>query len=275
MNKKIRNKDNNYSDNKIVFGVVIYNEEKTIERCLKSIVFSKNINKKLQIKIIVVHDGPCTDKSLAIARKYTHYVYVRKRIGCCEGHFDFLKKKSKNSWLFLIDGDEYLSSELKKNLPNLLEDSNVDAYEIYWPTYYNGRILKLGLDRRFYKKVLFRSNKVIFELYPHGKRLVIGTVKKCEYPLIHKPVCDPFSKEYLDKKMKWSIFAADIIYKNIVYKSSLFYLCKAFFIWVFYILYFSFVRLYFLSGRIGFRYTLFFAKYNFLINYFLFKKTLK
>ena len=65
-----------FSSKKMKNGIsaylVVYHEEKVIERCLKSLVGVVN-------EIIVIHDGPCLDKTMEIAKKYTNHV-LKKNI---------------------------------------------------------------------------------------------------------------------------------------------------------------------------------------------------
>ena len=57
--------------NKISAFIVAYHEENLIERCLRSLV-------DVVDEIIVVHDGPCLDKTIKIAQKYTSKVFETK-----------------------------------------------------------------------------------------------------------------------------------------------------------------------------------------------------
>ncbi|MFA6088461.1 MAG: glycosyltransferase [Candidatus Woesearchaeota archaeon] len=257
INEKIKEKV------KLSVCIIVYNEE-IIKRCLES--FYDIVN-----EIIVVHDGPCKDNTLKIAAKYTKKIYIRPRIGGCEGHYEFTREKVKNEWFMFIDADEYFSKELRENIGKLILDKNVDAYEILWPTFCNGKELILGFKKKQYKRVLFRKNTVSFKGLLHEKRVVNGVVKNADYPLIHKPSADMFSKEYIEKKVKWADVAATMFAKKQKLKSARYYFLKAPLWFVLYVLYLMIIKMYFISGILGIRYALMYARYQFRFNMNLYK----
>lgn len=131
---------------KITFGLVVYNEEKFIRRCLDSV-------KDVAREIIIVHDGECGDKTLDIAREYTDKIFVRERLGGSDPHRLFILKEARNDWIFMIDADEFLSSGLKAALPNLdLSGCSVGAFK--WPMW-DGEKYVTSTN---YKPCLFRKS---------------------------------------------------------------------------------------------------------------------
>lgn len=85
---------------KISTCIVLRNEEKVIERCLQSV-------KLISAEIIVVHDGPCTDNSLVIAKKYQAKIFQEKYIGEAEFHRPLTYTKAQGDWILQIDADEF------------------------------------------------------------------------------------------------------------------------------------------------------------------------
>ena len=174
-----------------------------------------------------------------------------------------------------VDADEYFSKELHEHICELTQQRDVDCYEIYWPTFHNDgkndRQLTLGLEKKFYKRVLFRKSKTRFEGYLHEKRKVDGIVKKCDYALIHRPNADIFGKEYLKKKAKWASVAAKMLAQRPLPHGKYYYLLKAPVWFVFYLVYSLIFRMYFLSGIVGIRYAWMYACYNFNLNINLYK----
>ncbi|HRO64788.1 MAG TPA: glycosyltransferase, partial [Candidatus Dojkabacteria bacterium] len=106
---------------KISAFLVIYNEEKHIERSLGSL-------KDVVDEIVVVHDGECTDRSLEIAKDFGAKIFVQEHRGMREFHQVFAINQCKYDWILQIDADEFLSPEMKKNLRNLIENKDIDAY---------------------------------------------------------------------------------------------------------------------------------------------------
>ena len=94
-------------NNKISACLVVHNEEKVIRRCLDSI-------KNVVDEIIVVHDGPCTDKTMEIAREYGAKIYEQPFNGEAEKHRPFSYRMTSGAWILQIDADEYLSKITKE-----------------------------------------------------------------------------------------------------------------------------------------------------------------
>src|SRR5207237_770773 len=92
--------------------IVAHNEGAVIERCIQSIV-------NLVDEIHVVHDGPCTDNTLSICKKYTDHVAIRPAVGEAEPHRAWMFSQVKTDWIIQLDSDEYLSGELQRNLNRL------------------------------------------------------------------------------------------------------------------------------------------------------------
>lgn len=105
--------------------VVARNEEKKISVCLASL-------KDVVSEIIVVHDGPCGDATLDIARKYGAKIFVQDYIGEAEPHRSFSWAQALNSWILQIDADEFLTDSLRDVMPSLIRDVGVVGYRFKW-----------------------------------------------------------------------------------------------------------------------------------------------
>lgn len=175
--------------------MVIYNEEKLLERALESIY-------DLVDEIILIHDGKCTDGSLEIAKKYTEKIYILPHVGVAESHRPFAYRKTKNNWILQIDADEYLSKKLRDNLPKLI-DKNSDIYEFAWPILRKGK-LYYGL----YKIALFKKDKVYLLGAVHEYPKPIEKKSKIEnikFPIIHEPNYENSSFSiFITKWIKWA-----------------------------------------------------------------------
>jgi glycosyltransferase involved in cell wall biosynthesis len=157
--------------------VIVRNEERLIERCLKSI-------EDVVDEIIVVHDGECGDRTLSVAEKYTGKIYVRDFGGSAEVHRPFAHRKAKGNWTLMIDADEYLSDELKTNLRRLIRLTDVSAYAFSWPIWDPRKGTNyLG----YYKTCLFRKDKVKCLSLPHTVSQVEGKVRTVDFVLEHRP----------------------------------------------------------------------------------------
>jgi len=105
--------------------IPIYNGEKTIARCIDSILCSRNTN----FEVIIVNDGS-TDNSNRICK---HYANIDNRIsvtnipnGGVSNARNLGIKSAKGEWIVFIDADDYIDSDFL-TIPNEL--ANVDVIE--------------------------------------------------------------------------------------------------------------------------------------------------
>ncbi len=191
--------------NKISACLVIRNEEGSIERALKSI-------KNFVDEIIVVHDGPCSDTSLAICKKYTQNVFVRPFIGEAEPHRVFTFEKAKNNWMLQLDADEFLSKTLQKNVRKLTEDKTISCYEFIWP-YWDGK--RYQTTNWPFKKALFQKARITFTAFPHAEVSVDGVTKRTNLRLEHRPNYDNLSfSVFKNKHLEWAKIHARYLLKD-------------------------------------------------------------
>lgn len=168
--------------------MVVYNEEKIIERAIKSCF-------DIVDEIIVVHDGPCRDNTIDIVKKYTDKIYIKEHIGEAEPHRVFTYQTARNAWILQLDADEYISTDLRSHLEELINDGSVGAYALSWPLIRNEKTHLWG-----YKTCLFNKNEVRFIGSPHEYvKLLDGSKKpkKSHYAILHEPTYENLS---------WSIF---------------------------------------------------------------------
>ncbi|MDP2750369.1 MAG: glycosyltransferase family 2 protein [Nanoarchaeota archaeon] len=245
---KTKKKDES-RNNKISAVLVVYNEEKLIKRCLDSI-------KNVVDEIIIIHDGPCTDNTIKIAKKYTNKIFFRPHIGEAEPHRPFSFKKASGNWILQIDADEFLSHELKRKIRKLIKDREVDGYALKWDFYNH-----YGTPKYEYKMALFKKEKMKkFEGIPHEPVRINGVAKKSELILEHKPLRSPFTFKGFESKLKRANIHAKYSKKD---KPAVFYLLKSI-IWFFG--YFVYYMLKFFNLRLAF----FSAIYNFSLNWQIF-----
>ena len=165
--------------NKISAIIPVYHGEKTIEETFKSV-------KGVVDEIIVVHDGPCKDKTLKIARKYTKKIYTPTHRGRSAFPFAFGLKKAKYNWILKLDDDESLSPELRKNIRKLVEVKDVDAYSFIHPLWDGKKPFTKTWPR---KTVLVRKSKISYFGFPGFDMSInhVGKEKKTNFVIIHKP----------------------------------------------------------------------------------------
>jgi len=167
-------------EQKISAIIVIHNEEKLIKRALESI-------KGVVDEILILHDGPCNDNSLKICREYTKKVFVtKKNVGLPGPIIPLLLRKAKGPWILKIDADEYLSTEMKKNLRKLTQNTKVNGYTFRWPWWDGKKYITKNWPR---KPSLYRKSKISYLGFPHfDDPKINGIVIDTDYQLHHKPI---------------------------------------------------------------------------------------
>lgn len=187
--------------------LVVYNEGKLIERCLRSIAdFCK--------EIILIHDGQCTDNTLEIAKNYTNHIYIKEHVGEAEQHRVNALNYATGEWIFIIDADEFLTEEAKKIIRKELGSENpADGYSLIWPIWNGKRYLtsKWPAAPR-----IFRKEKMHYIAFPHSAVTVDGEMKTIPARLEHQPQYNNFSLDIFRKKhRKWIKIHAGYLCRDI------------------------------------------------------------
>lgn len=178
---------------KITFGLVVYNEEQFIRRVLESIA-------PVADEIIVIHDGPCNDKTLDIAREFTKNVIIGKRLGGSDPHRIRILEAAANEWVFMIDADEFLSLELQEVLKSssLQVTDVVGAVAVKWPLWDGERYVTEGNSR----PVLFRRSMAWAVGLHNTSTQTNGKTLRTPYVLEHRPTHSKISGSYVAKKLR-------------------------------------------------------------------------
>lgn len=105
--------------------VPIYNIEKYIDRCIKSIVDQTYDN----IEVLLVVDG-ATDNSLNIckswAKKDKRIRVIYQENGGVSSARNHGIKESKGEYITFVDGDDYIANQMIENLIEGIKNNNVD-----------------------------------------------------------------------------------------------------------------------------------------------------
>ncbi len=115
--------------------IITKNEEDNLERCLKSLSFCDEI---------VVVDSQSSDRTVAIAKKYTDKVYDKEWQGF-EAQRTLALQYTTNDWILSIDADEEVSLDLRNEIVSKLNgDENYTAYTCPRKTIHFKRWIKHG-----------------------------------------------------------------------------------------------------------------------------------
>lgn len=118
-------------DNKqplVSFIIPVYNAEKTVTKCLESLLKQSYTN----IEVICVDDGSQDDSALLIQEIEDDriVIYIKDN----EGSFstrNFGLDKAKGEFIAFIDADDYISEDyLKDNIYHMIDDDELDVVQI-------------------------------------------------------------------------------------------------------------------------------------------------
>lgn len=229
------------SSNIKISGVIItYNEEEHLEKCLTSLIDV--------VDEIVVIDSFSTDRTEAICKQF-NVTFIQH---CFEGYIEqknYAISQAKFEYILSLDGDEALSSELKKSILEVKQNCKHDGYYCNRLNNYCGQWIKHSDWYPDKKLRLFKKDSGEWKgINPHDNyTLKKGkTHKKLKGDLLHWIYSN--YQEHNQKVENFSTIAAESYFK-LGRKASIF---KILFrpSWAFFKAYF--LRLGFLDGLNGF-----------------------
>ena len=188
--------------------LIVNNEEKQLENCLKTLKFAD--------EIIVILDK-CIDKSEKISKKYTKKIY--KGSWDIEGERrNFGINKCSKEWILEIDADERVTINLQKEIKILIKKSLSDWHLIPVNNFVGNKLVKYGWGAYFGKSAypgLFRKgNKVWGKQRVHPKLILEG--KKGES--LKEPITHFYCKDISDMIIKLNSYsdtkAIDLLENN-------------------------------------------------------------
>lgn len=187
--------------------LITKNEEENIRRCLNSVSWADEI---------VVVDSGSSDRTVEIARRYTHKVYVTDWHGFFKTK-EYAISKTRNWWILWLDADEEVTEELRNSILNLTDDQLQanQAFAMNRRTYFMGRWIKhCGWSPEFVVR-LFHKNWARFSRDSVHERLIVeGKIGHLSGDLLH--YTDQNFKHYFKKFHHYTELAAqDLFVKGV------------------------------------------------------------
>lgn len=163
---------------KISVVISAYNEEAMIEDCLRSA-------KGIADEIIVVNNMS-KDKTEEISKKYAQ-VFTRPNDPVnLNKNKNFGFTKATGDWIISLDADERLTPALGKEIKRVVNNKNINGYDIPRKNIIFGKWIEHSIWWPDYNLRLFRKGKGKFaQVHVHEKLDVVGKVGKLENPMVH------------------------------------------------------------------------------------------
>lgn len=176
----------------VACAVVAFNEEKNLLSCLESA--------KWMDEIIVV-DSFSTDRTIEIAEAYSSRIFRRSWKGFGDQK-NYAMDQATTNWVFILDSDEQIPEDLRKEIESVLSDPSPDravAYSVPRHNYYFGSlVLHAGCYPDYQLRLFRRGIGHLDDAEPHNKFIFSGKADYLHCPLIHntRPTLTNFFEKF-------------------------------------------------------------------------------
>lgn len=190
---------------KITATVITLNEEHNIADALDSLAWADEI---------IVVDSESSDRTVEIARGFTDRVFVRPWPGY-SAQKNFAAQLAVNDWIFSLDADERVSTELAREIQQLKAVAEPDSagFEVSRLTFYLGRWIKHSGWRPDRKPRLYHRNRARWRGdYVHETLEVEGKVDTLSGDILHYTVRD--ASEHHLRMDRYTTLAAEQAYSQ-------------------------------------------------------------
>lgn len=178
--------------------VITYNEERNIRRCLESITW---------VDEIILVDSESRDKTVEIAKEFTNNIFIHPWSGFPPQR-NFGISKAKGTWILILDADERVTLDAKKEITNWVISSEIMEYsaaQVPRKNFFFGRWLKFGGTYPDLQWRLFRNGKVCYDEKTLDTPLIEGNYKVLSKPFEHftgERISDRIRKIYRETDYK-------------------------------------------------------------------------
>jgi len=183
--------------------VITLDEEPNIERCLRSAA---------GVGEIVVVDSFSGDDTPGLARRAGATVFQRSFISAADQKNWAIRHATKE-WVLVLDADEWLSEELKREIGAAVERDELDGYWLKRSNVFLGKRVRFCGWQRDRVLRLFRRTK---GHYPprsvHERLLLEGRSGRLRAPLYHVPYMD--LDDYLDRMKSYGARGAESLFES-------------------------------------------------------------
>ncbi len=166
--------------NRVSACLVTLNEEHNLPRALKSL-------EGIADEIVVVDSGS-TDRTAEIAKQHGASFFVRPFTNHADQK-NFAAACARNDWIFLLDADEELSSELRNSLMEWKrQEPEFPVYEMSRLTSYLGAWIRHSRWYPDFQRRLYRKDQASFSGMVHSALRFNGNAGRLGGDLLHYTV---------------------------------------------------------------------------------------
>lgn len=180
--------------------LAVYNEEKTLGRCLDSLV-------DLADELVVV-DGGSRDKTVEIAQRYHARIIHTDNPPIFHINKQKAVDAARGEWILQMDADEIVIPELATEILKIIKNTQCSGFWIARKNYFIDQWMKKGGMWPDYVIRLFKQGSGHFPCKSvHEQIQIVGTVGHLHHAMIHKPY--PSFSEYLRKADTYTSLTKD------------------------------------------------------------------
>ena len=186
--------------NKLSVTIITMNEEKNMDRCLRSISWTDEI---------VVIDSGSIDRTLEICRKYNCKIVQ-------SDWFGFGKTKqlavdsASHDWILSLDADEEITEELKIVIQDILKEPTHHGYMIKRNSFYLGKMIRYcGWHRDYPLRLFNRKFGKFNDKLVHESVKIKGKKGRIEESILHYTY--PTIHSHIEKMNRYSDLGAETL----------------------------------------------------------------
>lgn len=140
---------------KVTAIIPTLNEEENIERAISSLDFADEL---------IVIDSFSTDNTVSILKKYPEIRILQRKFDDFSSQKNYAIGKASYDWIFLLDADEEVTYELKKELLGIISSDDVNCSGFY-----------------MYRNFFIEKERLFFSGYQRSKVIRFFNRKKSSY----------------------------------------------------------------------------------------------
>jgi glycosyltransferase involved in cell wall biosynthesis len=179
--------------------VITHNEERNIGACLASLRWAHDL---------MVVDACSTDRTVDIAREFTHRVFIRPWPGYGPQK-NYGIDQATADWILIVDADERATPALREEIlqKSRTAPSDVAGFEIPRRNYFYGRWIRSGGLYPDYQLRLFRRKAGRYDdILLHERLTIHGRTERLDSPLEHFSM--PTVGEHVRKMIRYTTLGA-------------------------------------------------------------------